>query len=51
MNNLNLIDLVKFYSWWWLRHQVKGFSYDINQWWDHPADCLGSIVGTIYVGL
>jgi hypothetical protein len=25
-----------------LRHQVKGFNYGLNQWWDHPTEFLGS---------
>lgn len=36
-----LIDKVKFYSYWWLKANNTSFVFGSQRWWSEPLRCLG----------
>ena len=40
-SNTELIDKVKFHSYWWLKANNAAFVFSCQQWWSDPLTCLG----------
>jgi len=38
--NVELIEKVKFHSYWWLKANNATFAYGSQQWWSDPLTCL-----------
>jgi len=39
--NVELIEKVKFHSYWWLKANNATFVFGCQQWWSDPLACLG----------
>ncbi|RHN69914.1 hypothetical protein MtrunA17_Chr3g0129951 [Medicago truncatula] len=40
----NLIEIVKRYSFLWLRSKQVAFAYSYHDWWKHPIHCMGAML-------